>query len=150
MSHLRVSEKGNWSPQIPNGQADFIIALEPSEALRLLTVYGNSQVKVLSNTRPIHPVDVIAGDVKYPSIEEIISTVKELVAASWFIAATDEAMKMGNPIYGNIIVLGALSATDSLPMDREDFISVIEDSFSGDRLKPNIDAYDLGVRLAGS
>jgi len=147
MSHLRISEKGNWSPQIPKGQADFIIALEPSEALRLLTAYGNSRVKILSNTRPIHPVDVIAGDVKYPSIEEIISTVKELVDAGWFIAATDEAMKMGNPIYGNIIVLGALSATDSLPMDREDFISVIEESFSKDRLKPNIDAYDLGIAL---
>lgn len=148
MSHLRISKNGNWSPQIPKGQADFIIALEPSEALRLLTTYGNPKVNILSNTRPIHPVDVIAGDVNYPTIDEIISTIKQIAAASWFIDATEEAMKMGNPIYGNIIILGALAATDSLPMDREDFISVIEDSFSKDRLKPNIDAYDLGNEMA--
>jgi len=30
MSHLRISKEGSWSPQIPRGQADFIIALEPS------------------------------------------------------------------------------------------------------------------------
>ena len=150
MSHLRISEKGNWSPQIPRGHANVIIALEPSEALRLLTTYGNSKVKLLSNTRPIHPVEVIAGDVKYPSIEKIISTVKEMIEEVWFIAATEEAMKMGNPIYGNIIILGALAATDSIPMDREDFISVIEESFSKDKLNSNIDAYDLGVALVKS
>jgi len=150
MSHLRISEKSNWSPQIPRGQADIIIALEPSEALRLLTAYGNSEVTLVSNTRPIHPVEVIAGDVKYPSIENIISTVKEMVKTSLFIDATDEAMKMGNPIYGNIIILGALAATHSLPMDREDFISVIEDSFPKDKLKTNIDAYDLGVKLVSA
>ncbi len=150
MSHIRISQKGYWSPQIPGGQADFIVALEPSEALRLLSTYGHSNVKVLSNTRPIHSGEVIAGDAKYPSVEEIISTVREIVNAAWFIAATEAALKMGNPIYGNIVILGALSATNSLPMNREDFISVIGESFSKDRLQTNIDAYDLGATLVTS
>jgi indolepyruvate ferredoxin oxidoreductase beta subunit len=147
MSHLRVSAEGSWSPQIPEGQADFIIALEPSEALRLLSAYGNPQVRVLSNTRPIHPVDVIAGDAVYPSMDEIRSSIEELTADAWFVAATDEAVKMGNPIYGNIIILGALAGTGAFPMDRESFKAVIAESFPEDRVDANVRAYDLGMEM---
>jgi indolepyruvate ferredoxin oxidoreductase beta subunit len=147
MSHLRVSAEGSWSPQIPEGQADFIIALEPSEALRLLSAYGNPQVRVLSNTRPIHPVDVIAGDAEYPSMDEIRSSIEELTADAWFVDATDEAVKMGNPIYGNIIILGALAGTGAFPMDRESFRAVIGESFPEDKLEANVRAYDLGVEM---
>lgn len=147
MSHLRISKEGNWSPQIPQGQADFILALEPSEAVRLMSTYGNQHVKILSNTRPIHSVDVIAGDAKYPSIEEIKSSLNEMAADAWFIAATEEAMKMGNPIYGNIIILGALAGTGAVPMDRENFKEVIGESFSEDRLEANVKAYDLGMEM---
>jgi indolepyruvate ferredoxin oxidoreductase beta subunit len=150
MSHLRISEKGNWSPQIPQGKADFIIALEPSEAARLLSGYGHSQVKVLSNTRPIHPVGVIAGEVNYPAIEEIIESVREIVQDAWFIEATEEAIKMGNPIYSNIIILGALTGTDSVPMNRDDFKTVIEESFPKDSIDANLKAYDVGVELIKS
>jgi indolepyruvate ferredoxin oxidoreductase beta subunit len=134
MSHLRISKERSWSPQIPRGQADFIIALEPSEALRLLSTYGNPRVRVLSNTRPIHSVNVIAGDAKYPSMD-------------WFVEATDEAVKMGNPIYGNIIILGALAGTGAFPMDRESFKTVIAETFPADRFDANVRAYDLGIEL---
>jgi len=40
MSHLRVSSTSVLSPQIPQGRADIIIALEPVEALRVLVKYG--------------------------------------------------------------------------------------------------------------
>jgi len=147
MSHLRISKDGSWSPQIPRGQADFIIALEPSEALRLLSTYGNPEVRVLSNTRPIHSVNVIAGDAKYPSMDEIRSSIEELSADAWFVDATDEAVKMGNPIYGNIIILGALAGTGAFPMDREKFEAVIAETFPEDRFETNVRAYDLGLDM---
>jgi len=147
MSHLRISKEGSWSPQIPHGQADCIIALEPSEALRLLSTYGNPRVRVLSNTRPIHSVNVIAGDATYPSMDEIRSSIEELAADAWFVAATEEAVKMGNPIYSNIIILGALAGTGAFPMNRESFEAVIAESFSEDRLDANLEAYDLGMEM---
>lgn len=147
MSHLRISKERSWSPQIPRGQADFIIALEPSEALRLLSIYGNPRVRVLSNTRPIHSVAVIAGDAKYPSMDEIRSSIHELSADAWFVAATDEAVKMGNPIYGNIIILGALAGTGAFPMDRESFKTVISETFPANQFDANVRAYDLGIEL---
>ncbi|MBU4319213.1 MAG: indolepyruvate oxidoreductase subunit beta [Proteobacteria bacterium] len=147
MSHLRISRESNWSPQIPKGKADMIVSLEPIEAIRLLAVYGHSKVNVLSNTRPIHPLGVIAGMVTYPPLEEIISSVKALVDNAWFIPATDEAMKMGNPIYGNVIMLGALAGTGAVPMEREDFLEVMKESFSADKMELNARAYDLGKSM---
>ena len=43
MSHLRISAGSTWSPQIPEGCAHMVVALEPIEALRVLMVYGNPQ-----------------------------------------------------------------------------------------------------------
>ncbi|RLA98609.1 MAG: indolepyruvate ferredoxin oxidoreductase, partial [Deltaproteobacteria bacterium] len=52
MSHLRISGKASWSPQIPAGSADIVVALEPIESVRVLKDYGNPGIKILSNTRP--------------------------------------------------------------------------------------------------
>ncbi len=41
MSHIRVSPTAVWSPQIPKGRADLIVAIEPLEAIRVLLDYGN-------------------------------------------------------------------------------------------------------------
>ena len=71
MSHLRISTRSAWSPQIPHGGAHMVLAIEPSEAFRVLAVYGNPGVQVIWNTRPIHPVSVITGQAVYPSREEI-------------------------------------------------------------------------------
>jgi indolepyruvate ferredoxin oxidoreductase beta subunit len=147
MSHIRVSAKSTWSPQIPKGRADIIVALEPIEALRVLMSYGNKEVKVLTNTRPLYPLGVIAGELNYPSLEEIKTSVKELSSQAWFIDATDEAVKLGNPILGNIIMVGAVCGMDSLPVDREDFEEVILKTLSKDKLDINLKAFDVGIRM---
>ncbi len=36
MSHIRISADSSWSPQIPKGRAHMVIALEPTEAVRVL------------------------------------------------------------------------------------------------------------------
>jgi indolepyruvate ferredoxin oxidoreductase beta subunit len=54
---------------------------------------------------------------------------------------------MGNPIYGNIIILGALAGTGVFPMDRESFKAVVTESFPADRLETNVRAYDLGTEM---
>ncbi|MBW2092960.1 MAG: indolepyruvate oxidoreductase subunit beta [Deltaproteobacteria bacterium] len=147
MSHLRISEQSTWSPQIPGGKADMVVSLEPTEAIRLLKTYGNPQVKVLTNTRAVHSVEVIAGEQKYPSMEEIAEPLRTLTSAVWFIDATEQALKLGNPILGNTIMLGALAATEVIPMEREDFKQVIIETMGEGRLEMNLKAYDLGVDI---
>ena len=150
MSHLRISAASSWSPLIPKGQAHMIIALEPIEALRVLREYGSPITKVLCNMRPIHPVTVISGEVSYPATDELENWVKELTQDSWFVNATDAAMKMGNPIYGNIIMIGALAGIGELPLDRQDFKQVISSSMPADKVEDNLCAYDMGVDMIGA
>jgi indolepyruvate ferredoxin oxidoreductase beta subunit len=144
MSHLRVSETSVWSPQIPKGRGDVLIALEPIEAVRVMRTYGNSEVKVLVNTRPIHPVGVIAGDFEYPSLEGIEKGLKGLTPHVWVMDATEEAMKLGNPILSNIIMIGAVSGLNLLPVGMAEFKSVIRDFFPQKLLEVNRRAFEIG------
>jgi indolepyruvate ferredoxin oxidoreductase beta subunit len=145
MSHIRISADSAWSPQIPKGKADIVVTLEPIEAIRVLMIYGHPGVKVLTNTRPIYPVGVISGELTYPTAEEIQEAIRDLSAEAWFVAATDEALKLGNPILGNIIMLGALAGTETLPLERNDFQAVIQESLPAGTLETNLKAFDLGV-----
>jgi len=149
MSHIRVSAKSTWSPQIPRGRADLIIALEPVEAIRVLMSYGNQKVMVLVNTRPIYPVGVIAGELEYPPLKDIKASVKELSSTALFIDATDEAIKLGNPILANIIMIGAATRMFEFPIDREDFNQVILRSLPASKLDVNLKAFDMGAGMVG-
>lgn len=146
MSHLRISSQCSWSPQIPLGQAHMIVSMEPSETIRALRDYGNPAVKVITNTRPLFPIGVNAGQMSYPSESEIESWIEEMSEQAWFLNATVEAMAMGNPILGNVILTGALAGTNELPMRRDIFAGFMAERFSGDVLEMNLCAYDYGAQ----
>ncbi len=147
MSHLRISAKGSWSPQIPLGSAHMIVSMEPSETIRVLKDFGNPEVKVISNTRPFYPVGVISGQITYPSDEEIKTWIDEMSSEYWLLNATDEAVKIGNPVLGNVVMAGALAGTGDLPLDRDIFELIMSTNFSGDKMKMNLEAYDFGYNV---
>jgi indolepyruvate ferredoxin oxidoreductase, beta subunit len=147
MSHLRISQKSILSPQIPFGKAHIIIALEPVEALRVLTRYGNPDVVVLANSRVVYPIGVITGELNYPSLEDIQNVLKKTSAQSWLIDATAEAVKLGNPVLSNIIIIGALAAAKLLPINREAFKKEITRSMSADKRAINMTAFDAGTAM---
>jgi len=150
MSHLRISKESSWSPQIPRGKCHLVISLEPTEAMRVLAAYGNPQVKVLCNTRPVHAIGVISGDQQYPPIDDIKSWVEELSEACWFLEATEKAMELGNPILGNIMMIGAVAGIGVLPLARHDFKDVITEAMPADKLELNLTVYDLGAKMTGN
>ena len=147
MSHLRVSAQSYWSPQIPKGQCHLVISLEPTEAIRVLMNYGNPDIRVICNTRPVHAIGVISGEHQYPPLDEVKSWVEELSEACWFLEATDKALELGNPILGNIMMIGAAAGIGALPLDRKDFEAAITETLSADKLELNLQAYDLGVGM---
>jgi indolepyruvate ferredoxin oxidoreductase beta subunit len=144
MSHIRVSAASIWSPQIPKGKAHIVIALEPVEAIRIMMTYGNRDVNVLTNTRPIYPVSVIAGEFSYPDLDEIKTTLDSLSSHVWMIDATDEAMKLGNPILSNIIMIGAISGLGLLALGLEEFMAVIRETFPEKLQVVNKRAFEIG------
>lgn len=144
MSHLRVSVKDPFSPLIPEGQCDLLVALEPVEGLRILGHYGHPKIMTLLNTRPIHPIDVISGDATYPEVSKVIDRIQELSRRVWTLNATEIALEMGDPIFSNIVMLGALCAIDVLPLSRQVFEEVIKELLPSQRLEENLKAFDRG------
>jgi indolepyruvate ferredoxin oxidoreductase beta subunit len=150
MSPLRISTGSTWSPQIPKGRCHLLISLEPTETMRVLADFGNPQVNVLCNTRPIHAIGVISGDQQYPPLDDIKSWVAELSQACWFLEATEKALELGNPILGNIMMIGAAAGTGVLPLLREDFEAVISQTMPADKQELNLKAYDMGQQMVRS
>ena len=147
MSHIRISKRSAWSPQIPRGKAHLVISLEPSEAFRVLSTYGNPETLLIWNTRPIYPVSVISGARRYPGQTEMRKRLNELTAQNWPLNATEKAMELGNAIFTNIIMIGALSELCLLPLSRKDFIEVLAATLPPDKVEINLDAFDSAAVL---
>lgn len=147
MSHLRVSRGGVWSTLIPKGRAHMIIGLEPVETLRMLEPYGNPEVLVIANTRPVHPIGVLCGDQDYPEPDQIDAWLKRFSHRHWLLPATDEAVKLGSSILANIILIGALAGTGVLPIGREEFSRVVDATMPQSKAAMNMEAFDLGRQL---
>lgn len=146
MSHIRISSKRQLSPLIPKGKTDIVVGLEPLEALRVLTQYGNRETVVLVNTRPIYPMDVISGNATYPQIDEIKNSLEGLSRKAYYVPATEMAMKMGSLILGNMIIIGALLGLDILPLSMEEFRQTLSKKFGEKRLETNLQALEEGRR----
>ena len=149
MSHIRISSLKQLSPLIPKGKADVVVGLEPVEALRVLTQYGNRETVVIVNTRPIYPVDVTSGSERYPEREEIKRSLEGLSLKVYYISATEKAMQMGSPILGNMIMIGALLGVHLIPLSVEEFRQTLAKNFSKNRLETNLKALEEGRKMVG-
>jgi indolepyruvate ferredoxin oxidoreductase beta subunit len=90
---------------------------------------------------------VISGEQQYPDLADIKLWVAELSEAAWFMDATEKAMELGNPILGNIMMIGAAAGIGVLPLDREDFQAAISENLSADKQELNLTAYDMGLGM---
>ncbi|KYK36383.1 MAG: indolepyruvate ferredoxin oxidoreductase [Theionarchaea archaeon DG-70-1] len=147
MSHVRVSAVSVWSPQIPRGKADLIVALEPAEAVRVLGEYGGKGSYVIVNTRPVYPVKVITGEMEYPPLDTIKKAVSDFTEHVWFIDATDAALQLGNPILGNMVMLGAVAGLNVLPLNKKDFEQAVSRIFPEDKVSINLKAFEIGFEM---
>ena len=147
MSHIRICKQTQRSPLIPRGRGHVMVAMEPVEALRILTVYGNPQITVLINPRPIHPIDVMAGDETYPELEDIMEHIQKLSGAAYYVDATAEALRLGSAILGNMIMIGALLQLDILPLSMADFYETLRENMTGKKLDVNLNAVAEGSKM---
>ena len=115
--------------------------------MRVLAIYGNPNIRVICNTRPIHAIGVISGEHQYPDLADIKVWVDELSEACWFLEATAKAVELGNPILGNIMMIGAAAGIGVLPLDRKDFEAVISENLPAASQDLNLKAYDIGVGM---
>lgn len=147
ISHIRLSRTRNFGPLIPPNMAHIIIGLEPLETIRILHEYGNKETIFIVNSRPIYPLNVIAGDVEYPDIDWIRSVLNELGQKIYWLDATPIAIELGDPIILNMIMIGALCGLPDFPIEVKDFREVIKNIFPESKLKANYKALETGRSL---
>ena len=150
MSHIRLSRNLNYGPLIPPNKAHIIVGLEPLETIRILLGYGNEKTVFLVNSRPIYPLNVIAGDVQYPGQEKIRNVLEHFGESLYWLDATQKALDLGGPILLNMIMLGALCGLTRFPLDMADFREALKEVFHESKWELNYRALDIGMDLISS
>ncbi len=143
-TNLRISETKSYETLIPHGQSHIVVGLEPLETLRMLTIYGNPGVLTLTNINPVFPLEVLAGEAEYPEQEELGQAITKLSKRVWFMNATDLALKLGNIIVANTIMLGALLRIQLLPLAVEDIENEIRESLPQSKVYLNLRGLKVG------
>ena len=115
---------GNVSgPLVPRGCADVILSTEPVETLRYIS-YANKNTKIITDINPVIPFTVAVGGEHYPPLKDVFSELKSH-GELYTIDALQIAKDAGATITKNIVLLGALAATDLLPFNDEILLDTI-------------------------
>ncbi|NLB52210.1 MAG: indolepyruvate oxidoreductase subunit beta [Syntrophomonadaceae bacterium] len=144
MSHVRISASTEYGVLIPLGQADIIVSFEPTDTLRVARDYANKSTLILTDSRPNYPLGVLIGEASYPSMDAIVAELEKLSGQVQVIEATNLAVEAGNSQAANILLMGALTALPSVPIDVADYNKVLEQRFSGKALELNLKVFKIG------
>ena len=82
---------------------------------------------------------------EYPDYDRLQNAIRELSESAFFLNATDMGLKLGAPIVANIIMLGALIASNLFPLTRQEIEDEIREAFAPDRTQLNIKALRKGM-----
>jgi indolepyruvate ferredoxin oxidoreductase beta subunit len=145
-SHIRISRKRVYGPIIPDREGDVILGLEPLETLRALGQHGNPEIDTVTNSRPVYPINVLAGDAEYPPVDELRELIGRLSRRAVFVDASEIALRLGAAVLANMVMAGALVAAELIPLSRGVFEEYLADSMSGETLQRNLVAFDEGFK----
>ena len=135
------------SPIISPGEADVLLGFEALEAFRALN-YCHAKSLVIANTAAIPPYPVATGQAKYPGVGRIMQLVAEQVGGLLAFDAGDRARRAGSPLAVNMVLLGALAASASLPFSDEDLRQILRTRTNPKFLEANLLAFQSGVDAA--
>jgi indolepyruvate ferredoxin oxidoreductase, beta subunit len=132
------------SPLISSGEADIVLGFEALEAFRALD-RCHAKTLVIANTATMVPYPVAIGQAKYPSVAPMFHLLAEQVGALLSFDAGALARQAGSPLAVNMVLLGALAATESLPIAAADILAVIRTRTKEKFLASNLQAFELGA-----
>lgn len=135
------------SPIVSNAEADVLIGFEPVETLRALGKCNKDTI-VITNTHPLPPFTVSVGQGVYPPVDEIMSLIHAKAGKVIALDGNAMAKEAGNPLSLNMVMLGALIGSGSIPVGAEDMKKTISTTTKKAFLESNLKAFDLGMKSA--
>ena len=147
-AHVRIGDA--YSPLIPYGTADVILAMDAMEALRYVEFLKQGGV-VIMNGRIMHPPLETAPIVKnrqekgmYVTVEQVKEQLGKVAGKVIAIDAEKIAVEAGNPRTENIVLLGATSTLGGFPIKIDSLMVSIERVVPKSAVEANLKAFDLG------
>ncbi|MBQ8946132.1 MAG: indolepyruvate oxidoreductase subunit beta [Lachnospiraceae bacterium] len=139
-SHVRIGD-GACSPLIPFGSADIILAFEPGEAVRNLKYLKKDGI-VIVNTSTSRPVTASIGDSDYDGAE--MTGYLDRKCSCIFIDSEEVCGPFGSSRFFNIIILGVVTASGRLGIDRATMLAQIEKRVPAKYTEVNKKAFEAG------
>jgi len=138
---------GAMSSIVSNGEADVLIGFEPSETLRALEKCSQEST-VITNVTPLMPFTVTVGKGVYPDIKEALELIRRKVKRLIAINADALAVEAGSAMAVNIVMLGALAQSNTVPVNADQMKGALKMNLNKKLWEVNLKAFDLGYEAA--
>ena len=145
VSHIRMGSE-IYSPQIPLGKADVIIAFEPAEGARLIPYLAPDGTMIVCDGA-VQPVTSSLSGAGYDA-RAILGYLKNQVPDTAVISAQAISRQCGSKML-NVALIGAALCCGRFPFDPVDMEAVIREKLSPRFVKPNLEALCLGQNICG-
>lgn len=141
VSHVRIGNKV-FGPLVSEHSADVIVGLEPLETLRAAIDFIKPGGTVLMSTRPHYPIEVNMGIARYPPVRDVINVLRS-VARVIALDPLEVAERVGLPVAANVVMLGALAATEVLPFPTSTLKESVKENVPY-AVDQNLKAFEMG------
>ena len=105
---------------------------------------------MITNTSPLPPFTVSAGQGEYPPVDKILGLIQSKVDKVIALNGNDLAEKAGNSLSLNMVMLGALIGSGATEVTAGAMKETISTSTKKAFLEPNLKAFDLGIEAASN
>lgn len=133
------------SSLISDGEADILLGFEPLETLRAIGKCSKDSV-VITNILPLPPFTAAVGKVAYPELDGLQKLIRSKVNKLVAFDAAELARQAGNVLAVNMVMVGALAATNLLPVSTDSIKDAISSKTKRNFVETNLKAFELGAQ----
>jgi len=146
-THIRIGND-TYSPLIPYGEADVLLGMETIETLRYIEFLKPNGMIIL-NKYIWYPVQSTFDRVQKPensyvTFESLTTQLKQFSSKLYIINALEIAIKAGNSLATNVVLLGVLTHTEGFPLTIDQIEAVLPQMVPKKALEANKKALKLG------
>jgi len=132
---------------ISDGEADVVVGFEPLETLRALNKC-NFKTVVITSLSPLSPFTVTTGSGIYPDLRTLQTLIRAKTAKLIAFDAAALAAQAGNALAVNMVLVGALIQTGTIPLTAENTKTAITTITKKAFAASNLKAFELGFSAA--
>ena len=144
-SHIRIGAEA-FSPLIPKGKADVMIAFEPAEAVRNLD-YPKPDGVVVVSQKAVKPVTASLSAKVYEG-QEMLDYLGKQVSRLVIVDGQQVMEEIGSAKVLNVVLLGAAIACNEIDITVDEIKDAIREKVPERFYELNLRALEAGCRLA--